>query len=202
MRHKPREAKRQRDLSLPAAAYDDGNESSDDEKQQARRKKRRAKKVEPSDVRNSLNLGNECTMTDNEIENDIAFCCKICNCSDAAKARFKGDEFIQQSEECLWHRRCCHNAMDPGVDWLPEYNRGLAELEANMMGDDFFSQELIVDRVDARDVYDKYLSNKRQESELYNEDGDTCKYSTVPKSYCSKFFKDSHDYDMFVSLLT
>jgi hypothetical protein len=174
MRPKPRQEKRERQEVLAAK---NGNESSDDQKQRAAHPTKKKKtKVKPANIRKSLNIGNECNETDAEIEANIAFCCKICNCPDAVKNKFVNDEYIQQSEESLWHRRCCHQASDPGIHWLPAYDQGLAEVEANMVANHFSFEEVKeIELVNPNEVYEKYLSNKRQEAELHNEDDDACK---------------------------
>ena len=162
------------------AAARNGNDSSDDEKQEAAHPsplKKRQTKVKPSDIRQSLDVGEECTETDAEIEANIAFCCKICNCPDEEKQKFSNDEYIQESVECLWHRRCCHRTGNAvGADWLSEYGKGMAQLGAKMWnGATSEEAEEIIEVVEPNEVYQKYISNKRQEAELHNEDDDACK---------------------------
>jgi hypothetical protein len=177
MRPKPRENKRERHVLIGLAAAKNGNESSEDEKERAPRPAKQKKiQVKPSYIRKSLEVGKECTETDAEIEANVAFCCKICYCPDAVKLKFAGNEYIQPSEECLWHRRCCHRVWNPRIDWLPEYEKSSAELEANMAANDFSFEEVKeIELVNPNEVYQKYLSNKRQEAELHNEDDDACK---------------------------
>ena len=148
--------------------------------------KRPKKDVDGMSIRNSNKIGQDWTQTDAEVEEDISFCCKVCNCSENIKRRFIGDEYIQPSEECLYHRQCCHFG-EHGVatlDWLTDLQQAAAQHAEMLMsstapeaslGDHQGGHEL----ADASEVYDKYKINKSQEARIYNEDELECKQNTL-----------------------
>jgi hypothetical protein len=48
-------------------------------------------------------------MTNEEMENAVAFCCFRCHCDDEKKSKIPADDcFAQSGEGGLYHRRCCH----------------------------------------------------------------------------------------------
>ena len=124
------------------------------------------------DVRISIPLGPGINPSFKEIEDNIAFCCKICCCSEELKQKFlkMDDEVVRPGDNSLWHRRCCHRAFKIKEDWIPEYRYSLAILEKKIIrGDNFKIDTTSYENIE--EVYKKYRNtSKVQESELHNDD--------------------------------
>ncbi len=175
-----------------------GNESSDDEYYQeeiaesaSHWRDRKRKKVDPHltriALRVSLDIGEPCQFTDAEYESRIAFCCKVCHCSDTRKAPFQGQEYIQASGELfLWHRRCCHSDDIQDETWASPYLSCLQEVQELLYMDPcdkcnkpdyrcIFCQanemeKQGIQRVDPKITLQKYWQNLKEGHEIFCED--------------------------------
>lgn len=184
--------KRKIDALDPAAAsrasarVDRGNESSDDDindeqvAEYLRNKRNNRKKLDPHEaglaLRLSLDTGGPATMTDDEYESNIAFCCKVCHCSKKIKSRFEGQEYMQASAELVhWHRACCHNEDEHDETWASPYLCCLQEAQEQLFAEPckvcnrpgelckFCKAERLerkgIEGVDAQQVFLTYLEN-------------------------------------------
>ena len=177
-----------------------GNESSDDEFYQEQVadslsawKTSKRQKPNPHLLKVGLRLSLETgepsiTMTDEEYESRIAFCCKVCHCPRTVKAQYKGKEYIQASRELvLWHRRCCHSSDVHDETWASPYLCCLQEVQEELYIPpcsrcetskegmclpcriDQMEQQGI-ERVDPMATLSKYQQNIKEGNEIYSED--------------------------------
>jgi hypothetical protein len=82
-------------------------------------------------------------MTDEQMEEKIAFCCYECICDDEKKNCIdKNNKFVQSQDGGLYHRRCCHNVIDePEYDWCSQYEKASADTlnTKNVISDEEFT---------------------------------------------------------------
>jgi hypothetical protein len=127
-----------------------------------------------------------------EIEEQMAFCCFNCNCSDARRGRIPwNDKYVHSSDDSLWHRRCCHNVVDaPSEDWLSPVDQAVHDAEPTEEELILLSQEIPDEKQSSmQELRQKYRTSKVQESEMYNEDELEGAYfiMELPKSHCCLF---------------
>lgn len=110
---------------------------------------------------------------DVEIEKRMDFCCCTCTCSEEQRGRIHwDDQYVHSSDDSLWHRRCCHNLVDPPPeDWLSPFDQAILDAEPTEENYHLMDQKMTDEkRVDMGDLREKYWTAKRHESEMYNED--------------------------------
>jgi hypothetical protein len=113
-----------------------------------------------------------------EYEDNMAFCCKVCNCLRAEKEVFGNDDIIQVTEDGLWHRKCCHRKGPPFVDgeWMDPLHKARERImyfdsKLDFAGKDKEKEEECVHtKVDKSEIAEKHRVAKYQLSELYNDD--------------------------------
>ena len=177
-----------------------GNESSDDEFYQEQvadslstwRESKRRKPVDPHlikvGLRLSLDTGEPSTsMTDEEYERRIAFCCKVCHCPRTVKKQYQGREYIQASRELvLWHRRCCHSSDVHDETWASPYLCCLQQVQEELYTPPCphcqsskgtclscrieQMKDLGIERVDPMLTLQKYQQNIKEGNEIIGED--------------------------------
>jgi hypothetical protein len=108
-------------------------------------------------------------------ESNLGFCCTVCHCPRKRRKLHRGDEYVQQAHNSLWHRKCCHNLpVGPcSLDWLTPLTKAQAEIQKyleNPENDCTTVKKSVVEK--------KYKDSKRLESELYNDDENVGKAMT------------------------
>ena len=127
-------------------------------------------------IRDSAPLAAGVSYSDDEIEDQLAFCCYKCGCSEKKRQQFEDDPYICPDQTSLWHRRCCHDAwaQEFQQNWLPPYDVAMIKAEDVLLQESTMGCALpeIETRVlfKRNEVRRKYRTAKAQESELYNDD--------------------------------
>jgi hypothetical protein len=164
---------RKRNVSLPDAASEDENASGSDAQPRPRPEQKRARRQDPNRARILDGYSEGVELTDVHIEKRLAFCCFKCTCSDARRRRIpSNDKYVHSSDDSLWHRRCCHNLVDPpSEDWLSPTDQALLDVEPTEENYHLLGQEITDDKqFDMGELTRKYWTAKTHESEMYNED--------------------------------
>ena len=137
----------------------------------------------------------EAKCVDDEIRN-LGFCCEVCTCDQDKMEELlpPGSSegfvhtFVKSQEENLWHRRCCHEALDNDSNWVTLYDEVREEAtEANAKVKEITQEKkekknssssssnsaagVELEWVTDVEIQKAYEVSKRQESELYNSDG-------------------------------
>lgn len=117
--------------------------------------------------------------TTEEIEKDLlAFCCHTCRCPPSKESMLPVGEigkvhtYIQSCNEGLYHRCCCHGIVE-GVDlseWASLYDAAKEKIFSRKRKDGLDEK---FRWVTSKEIQDSYNTARRQESALYNADGDT-----------------------------
>jgi hypothetical protein len=105
----------------------------------------------------------------------LGFCCYTCRCPPNRDDYLPHEKdgrvhrYIQSCEDGLYHRCCCHGISEVNEieDWATLYEAAIEQV--GMVEPDHFSK---VRSVTSREIYNAYEKAMRQESVLYNADGD------------------------------
>ena len=146
-------------------------------------------------------------------ENLLGFCCAInCTCSEEKIEEVQQDGrglyITACGENSLWHRRCCHKVYEYNETWLPPLERAMSKAEYELMNPNpkhAFSPTTFIST--EQDVYRKYNTAKRNESQFYNEDTLAGTFLKIEKntaivlfSFNTKNFKKKHNLFILCSL--
>jgi len=130
----------------------------------------------------------EIQLVDGTEENEVPFCCAICKCPESVKQKLEiGDDlgnriqWINPSQDGLFlsHRMCCHGLIKREEESLEAFEKRKSEwappcfVAQAWEGDrkpDAFSKTL--EWIDKRRLRDAYNIDKKQESQMFNDDQD------------------------------
>ena len=108
-------------------------------------------------------------MKDEDMEEQIAFCCYQCFCPDEIKSEIDvGNRFIQSSSEGLFHRRCCHDAIDVDENWMTPYECAIEKVLRKLQDPE--EQEVLHDVITQKEIEKQYRIAMGHQSALYNAD--------------------------------
>jgi hypothetical protein len=162
-----------RNVPLPSYAEYNTSEDASGSDEQPLPERKRARKQDPNRARILDGYNEGVVITDDQIEKRLAFCCFKCTCSDARRGKIPTDDkYVHSSDDSLWHRRCCHNLVDPpSEDWLSPTDQALNDAEPSEENYHLLGQEITDEKqFDMGELKQKYWTAKRHESEMYNED--------------------------------
>jgi hypothetical protein len=100
----------------------------------------------------------------------VPFCCAVCRCSENVMIQVPADNaWINPDSDgrLLWHRRCCHGAIDFDESFSPP----LVAAHAHELPDESVNVKETLEEVTAKLIQDAYDQAKREEDKLYNADG-------------------------------
>eukprot|EP00934_Nitzschia_sp_Nitz4_P000984 Nitzschia sp. Nitz4//scaffold236_size30323//9997//12576//NITZ4_007986-RA/size30323-snap-gene-0.34-mRNA-1//-1//CDS//3329543487//984//frame0 len=166
MRDEPRTSKRKR---MPRAKPSEVKERPLEEIAPKPRRRAKLPPVLATDMRVDVPEKDGVKLTDEYIEQRIAFCCQKCFCSEKKKGPLRDDPYVQSGEGRLWHRRCCHGAFECNEAWATDYEVICAQFE-KMVIEGNLPPPTEPLHVNYDYVYERYQTVKRQESALYNDD--------------------------------
>jgi hypothetical protein len=124
---------------------------------------------------------------DEYMEARIAFCCYQCFCSEEDKKRIPAeDPFIQSSMEGLYHRRCCHEAIEPDEHWISPFEEATEKVLLQE------EEEVCHNIMTLHELSERYDVAIRHQNALYNADGlpgktvvgVVCSFQTSPLIIC------------------
>jgi hypothetical protein len=143
-----------------------------------KRKKQRVKDVSDGRIEADSNDTIPIGLPNEVLLQQVAFCCYNCFCSNEIKDQIGTENMvIQSSEVTLYHRRCCHNAIEWDENWLSEYEQAVE----NMIVDDEDEDEDEEDEpknnskinntiLDPNDIKQIWSNIALQNTKIYNND--------------------------------